>query len=157
MFQAVEIDGEHYWDGGYMGNPALFPLIYGCTSPDVIIVHINPIERDDVPMDAPDILNRINEISFNSSLMREMRAIQFVTDLIDQDRIKEGSLKRVLMHSIEAQDVMGRLGVSSKLNPDWGFLTYLRDIGRERTAEWLDRHYDRIGAESTVDVRARFL
>ena len=157
MFQAVEIDGEHYWDGGYMGNPALFPLIYGCTSPDVIIVHINPIERDDVPMDAPDILNRINEISFNSSLMREMRAIQFVTDLIDQGRIKDSSLKRMLMHSIEAEDVMGRLGVSSKLNPDWGFLTYLRDIGRERTQEWLDCNYDRIGAESTVDVRARFL
>jgi NTE family protein len=157
MFQAVEIDGEHYWDGGYMGNPALFPLIYGCTSPDVIIVHINPIERDGVPTDAPDILNRINEISFNSSLMREMRAIQFVTDLIDQGRIKDGSLKRMLMHSIEAQDVMGRLGVSSKLNPDWGFLTYLRDVGRERAEEWLDCNYDRIGAESTVDVRARFL
>ena len=157
MFQAVEIDGEHYWDGGYMGNPALFPLIYNCSSRDVIIVHINPIERNDVPIDAPDILNRINEISFNSSLMREMRAIQFVTDLIDQNRIKDGSLKRMLIHSIEAQEVMGRLGVSSKLNPDWGFLTYLRDIGRERAGQWLERNYDRIGSESTVDVRARFL
>jgi NTE family protein len=157
MFQAVAVDGEHYWDGGYMGNPALFPLIYSCSSRDVVIVHINPIERDDLPMDAPDILNRINEISFNSSLMREMRAIQFVTDLIDQDRIKDGGLKRMLIHSIEAQDVMGRLGVSSKLNPDWGFLTYLRDVGRERTREWLDRNYDRLGAESTVDIRSRFL
>jgi NTE family protein len=157
MFQAVEIDGEHYWDGGYMGNPALFPLIYSCESPDVIIVHINPIERDELPMNARDILNRINEISFNSSLMREMRAIQFVTDLIDQDRVKGGQLKRMHIHSIEAQDVMCGLGVSSKLNADWDFLTYLRDVGRERAERWLDANFQRIGLESTVDVRLRFL
>ncbi len=157
MFQAVEIDGDHYWDGGYMGNPALFPLIYSCASSDVIIVHINPIERHELPTNARDILNRVNEISFNSSLMREMRAIQFVTDLIDQDRIKDGQLKRMLIHSIEAQDVMCRLGVSSKLNADWDFLTYLRDVGRECTERWLASNFQRIGLESTVDVRSRFL
>ncbi len=157
IFQAVEIDGEHYWDGGYMGNPALFPLIYNCTSADVVIVHINPIDRDDVPTNARDILNRINEISFNSSLMREMRAIQFVTDLIDQDRIRDGGLKRMLIHSIEAQDVMCGLGVSSKLNADWDFLTHLRDVGRERTDLWLAANFERIGVESTADVRSRFL
>jgi NTE family protein len=157
IFQAVEIDGEHYWDGGYMGNPALFPLIYNCTSADVVIVHINPIDRDDVPMNARDIFNRINEISFNSSLMREMRAIQFVTDLIDQNRIRDGGLKRMLIHSIEAQDVMCGLGVSSKLNADWDFLTHLRDVGRERTDRWLAANFERIGVESTVDVRSRFL
>ena len=79
MFQAVEIDGEHYWDGGYMGNPAIFPLIYGCESKDIVIVHINPVEREDPPRTAAEILDRVNEISFNSSLMREMRAISFVT------------------------------------------------------------------------------
>jgi len=157
MFQAVEVEGQHYWDGGYMGNPAIFPLIYNCASPDVVIVHINPIEREDVPTNARDIMNRINEISFNSSLMREMRAIQFVTQLIDQGRIKGNHLKRMHIHSIEAQDVMCGLGVSSKMNPDWDFLTYLRDIGRERAGEWLEAHYDRIGHDSTVDIRARFL
>ncbi len=79
LYQAVEIDGEHYWDGGYMGNPALFPLIYGCTSRDILIIHINPMERPDIPKNARDIMNRVNEISFNSSLMREMRAVAFVT------------------------------------------------------------------------------
>src|SRR6266566_1657857 len=87
MFHAVEIDGEAYWDGGYMGNPALFPIIYNCKSTDIVIVHINPLFRKEVPRAADDILNRINEISFNSSLMREMRAVSFVTKLVTQKRI----------------------------------------------------------------------
>ena len=157
MFRAVEVDGQHYWDGGYMGNPAIFPLIYSCESRDVVIVHINPIERDELPTNARDILNRMDEISFNSSLMRELRAIQFVTDLIDKDRVKGGQLKRMLIHSIEAQEVMTGLGVSSKLNPDWDFLTHLRDVGRARADQWLDRNYEKIGRESTVDLRAAFL
>jgi NTE family protein len=157
MFRAVEIDGEHYWDGGYMGNPAIFPLIYNCESRDVVIVHINPIERDELPTNARDILNRMDEISFNSSLMRELRAIQFVTDLIDKDRVKDGQLKRMLIHSIEAEEFMTRLGVSSKLNPDWDFLTHLRDVGRARADQWLALNYGRIGRESTVDLRAGFL
>jgi NTE family protein len=157
LFQAVEIDGEHYWDGGYMGNPAIYPLIYNCSSTDVLIVHVNPIAREDLPTTATDIMNRVNEISFNSSLMREMRAIQFVTDLIDSGKIANGGLKKMHIHSIEAQDVMAGLGVSSKLNPDWGFLTYLRDRGRESAAEWLDGNYEHVGRKSSVDVRARFL
>jgi NTE family protein len=157
MFRAVEVDGQHYWDGGYMGNPAIFPLIYGCDARDVVIVHINPIEREELPTTARDILNRMDEISFNSSLMREMRAIQFVTDLIDREQVKDGRLKRMLIHSIEAQDVMAGLGVSSKLNPDWEFLTHLRDVGRERADRWLDLNYGRLGRESTVDLRDSFL
>jgi NTE family protein len=82
LFQAIEVDGEHYWDGGYMGNPAIFPLVYNCDSRDVVIVHTNPIERLDVPKTPGEILNRINEIGFNSSLMREMRSVCFVTKLI---------------------------------------------------------------------------
>jgi NTE family protein len=140
-----------------MGNPAIFPLIYSCDSPDVVIVHINPIERQELPTTARDILNRMDEISFNSSLMREMRAIQFVTDLIDGGRLKDGQLKRMLIHSIEAQDVMAGLGVSSKLNPDWDFLCHLRDVGRARADQWLALNYERIGRESTVDLRLNFL
>src|SRR5437764_323358 len=89
LYQAVEIEGEHYWDGGYMGNPALFPLIYSCQSRDMLVVHVNPIERPDKPTNACDIMNRINEISFNSSLMREMRAVAFVTKLIDDGRLSQ--------------------------------------------------------------------
>jgi NTE family protein len=157
LFQAVEIDGEAYWDGGYMGNPPIFPLIYNCTSDDVLVVHINPLRRQEVPRSAADILNRINEISFNSSLMREMRAIEFVTRLIADGTVADGSLRRMRLHAVAADDVMSKLGVASKLNADWGFLTELRDIGRERADEWLETHFDRIGAESTVDLRTVYL
>ncbi len=151
MFQAVEIDGEAYWDGGYMGNPALFPLIYHCESRDVVIVHINPLCRDEVPTSARDILSRINEISFNSSLMREMRAIHFVTKLIDEGKLVENGMKKMLIHSIAADDVMQGLNATSKLNADWEFLTHLRDLGRERTHEWLGNTFARLNRETTID------
>ena len=157
LFQAVEVGGEHFWDGGYMGNPAIFPLIYGCDSSDVLVVHINPLERAELPHSAVEILNRINEISFNSSLMREMRAISFVTRLIEDDGIVDDRLKRMLVHAIAADDVMGELGVASKLNGDWEFLTYLRDTGRERAGRWLDQNFVRLNVESTVDIRDRYL
>jgi NTE family protein len=156
MFQAVEIDGEAYWDGGYMGNPAIFPLIYNCDSQDVVVVHINPINRPDVPTTATDIMNRINEISFNSSLMREMRAIAFVSKLIDDGKLDGSEMKRMRMHSIEAEDVMQGLGVASKLNADWEFLTHLRDIGRRRTDSWLQVNRDRIGVDSSIDLAAAY-
>ncbi len=157
MFQAVEIDGEPYWDGGYMGNPALFPLIYECDSRDIVVVHINPIMRSETPKTARDILNRINEISFNSSLMREMRAISFVTKMIDDETITDNKMKRMLVHSIEAEDFMRKLGVSSKMNADWEFLTHLRDIGRECAEDWLERNYDDLGQQTTVDLAAKYL
>jgi NTE family protein len=157
LFRAVEIDGEAYWDGGYMGNPAIFPVIYGCESPDVLIVHINPMHRPELPRTATEIMNRVNEISFNSSLMREMRAIDFVTRLIDSGAVNGLDLKRMLIHSISADDIMLGLGVASKLNADWAFLTDLRDAGRARAAAWLDENYDRIGKESTVDIHEAYL
>ncbi len=156
LFQAVEIDGEHYWDGGYMGNPAIFPLIYGCDSRDVMIIHINPLERQDLPTSAFEIMNRVNEISFNSSLMREMRAISFVTKLIDDNPAMK-SLKRVLVHAIAADEIMSELGAASKLNGDWEFLTYLRDQGRAHADAWLAANFDRLGRESTVDIRKEYL
>jgi len=156
LYQAVEIDGEYYWDGGYMGNPALFPLIYSCQSRDVLIVHINPIERPDRPTSAREIMDRVNEISFNSSLMREMRAIAFVTKLIDDGKFN-GDAKRVLIHSVCADDVMRGLGAASKLNADSGFLRQLRALGRKRAHEWINDHFDDLGARSTVDIQAAYL
>src|SRR5262249_60435916 len=111
--QAIEVAGEHYWDGGYLGNPALFPLIYGCKTPDIIVVHINPSERPAIPKTSQEIINRINEISFNSSLLREMRAIVFVTKLIDDGKITDGSLKRIFVHAIKVDDVLQQLGPMS--------------------------------------------
>jgi NTE family protein len=157
MFQAVEIEGEHYWDGGYMGNPAIFPLIYSCESRDIAIVHINPLERQELPRTATEILNRINEISFNSSLMREMRAISFVSKLIDDGEICSNRLRRVLIHSISADDVMSKLGVSSKLNADWDFLLHLQAAGRSYADAWITANFDRLGRESTVDIHQQYL
>jgi NTE family protein len=157
VFQAVEIDGEHYWDGGFMGNPAIFPLIYSASSADVIIVHINPIERKKLPMSSPEIFDRINEISFNSSLMREMRAIEFVTRLIDEGALDEKKYKRMRIHSIRDDAEMAQLGVATKLNPDWDFLCRLRDVGRRRAEEWLEKNFDRIGRSSSVDLAEVFL
>ncbi len=156
LFQAVEIDGDAYWDGGYMGNPCIYPLIYECQSTDVLIVHINPLERKHMPHTAAEILNRINEISFNSSLMREMRAISFVTRLIDAGEIKS-NMKRMLIHSIAANEVMSELGHSSKLNADWEFLVNLRDSGRAHADAWIRENFDRLGKESTVDIRGTYL
>ncbi len=157
MFQAVTIKGEDYWDGGYMGNPAIFPLIYKCESRDIVVVHINPIERMETPTTARDILNRINEISFNSSLMREMRAIAFVTKMIDDGTIEDGKMKRMLIHAIEGQDFMRELGVSSKMNADWEFLTHLRDVGRVRAEQWLEDNFSAINQHTSVDLGAMYL
>jgi NTE family protein len=157
MFQAVEIDGQHYWDGGYMGNPPIYPLIYHCTSKDVLIVQLNPINIPEVPTTAQAILDRINTLSFNSSLMREMRAIHFVTKLIDSGFDDGGRLKRMLLHTVDAEDKLNRLGVSSKLNADWEFLTWLRDLGRERGALFLENHYDKINVESSTQIEDKFL
>jgi NTE family protein len=157
LFQAVEIDGQHYWDGGYMGNPAIYPLIYNCGSRDVVIVHVNPMNRPHVPHTAMEILNRINEISFNSSLMREMRAISFVTRLIEDGELDGARMKQMLIHEISAEDVMADLSVSSKLNADWEFLTELRDVGRTRAEAWLEAHFGDLGRASTIDIRAKYL
>ncbi|HVI91640.1 MAG TPA: patatin-like phospholipase family protein [Dongiaceae bacterium] len=157
LFQAVEIKGEHYWDGGYMGNPAIFPLIYNCDSHDVLIIHINPMQRDDLPTTAGEILNRINEISFNSSLMREMRAISFVSHLIDEDKIKGAELKRLHIHSISAEMETRDLSVHSKLNADLAFLLDLKAAGRRHAETWLMQHFDALGERSTIDIAGTYL
>ena len=155
MMQAVEIDGEHYWDGGFMGNPALFPIIYACEARDIILVRLTPTERQENPMTSPAILSRMQEVTFNSSVMREMRVVAFVSQLIDDGKIADG--KRVLLHAIDGEDVIGALSNSSKLNGDWDFLRYLHDIGRERAGEWLQSNFHRLGVETTIDLQSKYL
>jgi NTE family protein len=157
LFQAVEVAGEHYWDGGYMGNPPIFPLIYNCAARDVVLIMVNPIVIDEVPKTAQAIFDRINTLSFNSSLMREMRAIQFVTKLVDGGFTDGGRLKRMFIHCIDAEDEMRKLGVSSKLNAQRDFLMYLHRLGRSRGEAFLDAHYDKLGAASSTDIVERFL
>lgn len=156
LFKTVWIDGEPYWDGGYSGNPAIYPLIYNDDSRDVVIVQINPFYVEEVPTGASEILDRINEISFNSTLMREMRAIAFVSKLKGQGKL-ENDYKDMHMHMIEADEILSGLGRMSKLNPDWDFLNYLHDAGVQAAKEWLDKHYDDIGKRSSIDLRSVFL
>jgi NTE family protein len=160
MFHSVIIDGDPYWDGGYMGNPAIYPLIYRCDSRDVAIIQINPIEREGVPRTPAEIVNRLNEITFNSSLMREMRAIAFVTKLIDDETThgpQIGRLRRMFIHMIDPGETMKSLGVSSKMNPETEFLLALRGFGRARTEAWLAASFDDLGHRSSVDLAKVFL
>ena len=156
LFQAVEIDGVPYWDGGFMGNPVLFPFFNACVSDDILIVQINPITRPGVPRSAREILNRMNEISFNSSLLREFRAIDFVARLLEDGKLDPERYSHILVHRIEAEDEIKPLGASSKLNAEWAFLQHLFGIGRAAADDWLDEHYDSLGKHSTVDLRAMF-
>lgn len=157
MFQAVEVKGEHYWDGGYMGNPSIWPLIYNCQSEDVVLVQINPIHDNDLPRTAGEIINRLNEISFNSSLIAEMRAIDFVSRLLDQKKLDPKHYKKMRVHLIYSADDMHHLNASSKMNADWDFFLFLKKIGRECADNWLRKHWADIGKKSTIDIREKFL
>ncbi len=159
MFKAVEIDGEHYWDGGYMGNPVLFPFFYEAASSDVLIVHVNPIERDEVPTTPSAIMNRINEISFNSSLMRELRAISFVHKLLDDGWLKDthrDRLRDVRIHSIRSDKALVDFDISTKFRIDWAFLTDLKKRGYDIADAWLRENCAKVGKQSSVDLRAMF-
>jgi NTE family protein len=152
VFQAVEIDGEPYWDGGYSANPALSPLYLRTDATDVVIFGINPLLRETVPKDARAIVNRVNEISFNSTFMLELAAIAFIDDLIDEAAIEATRYKRLLIHKIEDYGSLSRLGASSKMNNDPRFLHRLHAIGRNAADNWLKAHLDDVGKQSTVDL-----
>ncbi|MDQ4061148.1 MAG: patatin-like phospholipase family protein [Pseudomonadota bacterium] len=151
LYQAVEIEGEAYWDGGYMGNPVLFPLIDECDARDLVIVQINPIRRNEVPRRAQDIHNRLNEITFNASLIKELRSILLLKGLVDEEGVNRAQFREMLLHRIEAEDDLRPLSVSSKLNAEWDFLMHLHDIGWRRTELWLEQNFDKLGRCSTFD------
>ena len=153
LFQAVEIDGEAYWDGGYMGNPPLFPLFYEAAGDDILLVQINPLERRELPTNARAIQDRLNEITFNASLLRELRAIDFVNRLLDGGKLSTGDYKRVLMHRIDGGLPLAQLTSSSRLNSEWNFLLSLRDLGRTAAKRWLKRNYAAIGVQGTLDLK----
>jgi NTE family protein len=152
VFKAVEIDGEAYWDGGYMGNPALFPLVDECEAGDIVLIQINPFYRPDVPQSARDIQNRLNEITFNTSLLKELRSLAFLWEIIHYENLERERFRDVHIHAIHDEETMLALGVSSKLNAEWAFLTHLRDRGRKTAKDWLSRHYDDLGVRNTLDL-----
>lgn len=155
LYKAIEIDGEYYWDGGYTGNPSLFPFIYHVKSQDIVIIHINPIERPAPPILSEQIFNRINEISFNNSLLKEFRAISFVHTLLDEGWLKDefkNKLRYMYLHSIRADVALEDLTVASKASSDWNFLLNLKNRGRAKAGEWIELHFDKIGVEGTLDL-----
>ena len=162
MFQAVELtdpktgETDPYWDGGYTGNPALFPLFEPQYPRDVVIVNINPLERAGTPKTPEEIQNRINEISFNSSLLRELRAIQFVRELIGEEKLPEGMMKDVLIHMIADDDLMQELSARTKLMPTPLMLMRLKEAGRLACDSFFEAHYDDLGAYSSVNLADMF-
>ncbi|MCC5957183.1 MAG: patatin-like phospholipase family protein, partial [Natronohydrobacter sp.] len=162
LFQAVEfVDPrtgkmEAFWDGGYTGNPALFPLFKPHLPSDVVIVNINPMRREDIPQTPQDIQNRINEISFNSSLLRELRAIQFVKELIAEGKMAPGTMKDVLVHMIADDDLMTTLSVTSKVTPTPYLLHSLKEAGRKACDGFLSAHKAALNAQATVDLQEMF-
>ncbi len=153
VFRAVEIDGVPYWDGGYMGNPVLFPFFTETETTDVILVQINPIERKGAPDTVAEILGRIDEITFNSSLLQEFRAIDFVARLIGEGRLDGTHYKCVRMHVIEAQDELNKFGAASRMRADYDFFVQLKEIGRNAAQKFLDAHFDDVGVKGTLDLK----
>jgi len=156
LYQAVEIDGVPYWDGGYMGNPSLFPFHGQTGTDDIVVIQVNPIERKGAPKTSQEIQNRMNEISFNGSLLKELRSIDFVDRLIREGKLSSDEYRQVRVHVIENQAELKPLGASSKMNVEWAFLTKLRDMGRDTATRWLDENFAAIGERSTVDLREMF-
>ncbi|HEX9168499.1 MAG TPA: patatin-like phospholipase family protein [Roseiarcus sp.] len=151
MFQAIEIDGEPYWDGGYSGNPTLTPLIRECKSQDTILVPINPIERPGAPRSASEILNRLNEVSFNAVVLKELRMMALLRKVADPGD-GEGKLWNQMRLHYVTNNIMTELGASSKLVAEWSFFTYLRDEGRKAAQAFLDAHGQDLGKRSTLDI-----
>jgi len=152
LFQAVVIDGAPYWDGGFAGNPPLWPLFYETGCRDTIIVQINPIERARTPREPQEIADRINEITFNAGLLAELRAADFVARLIDRGALVGNGYRRENLHRIGGDGKLESFGAASKTDVAWSFLTTLRDLGREAAKAWLAENYDSIGVRSTLDL-----
>lgn len=156
LYRAVEIDGEAYWDGGYSGNPALYPLVddQGCR--DLVVVQINPLVRRQLPGSAREILNRLNEITFNSSLIKELRSIQLLQRLIEAEGLELENYRAMRLHLIHCEQEVESLSASSKMNAEWDFLTRLFAQGRAWADAWLAEHFDDIGQRSTFDLDRLF-
>jgi NTE family protein len=160
LFQAVTIEGEPYWDGGYLANPPLWPLFYADTPDDVLLVTLNPFRREESPKTAGEIVDRLNEIAFNAPLTAELRSIAFVQKLIDEGLLTEkaeGRYRRILTHAIGADGRLNDLSLSSKFNTEWTFLNDLKQRGRAAADAWLEQGFEKVGRESSVDLKAQFL
>lgn len=159
-FKAVEIDGVPYWDGGYMGNPSLFPLFYSKAPRDVLLVMLNPLERKGTPRSAGAIQDRLNEITFNASLLGELRSISFVQKLLSKNwltKTVQSQYKKLNVHAIRGGEMLREYSLDTKFDTRWSFLQELRDHGRSYAVEWLDSCLDKVGKQSSLDIHETFL
>jgi NTE family protein len=158
VFRAVEIDGVPYWDGGYLGNPVLYPFFRTTKTEDVLIVQINPLARAKVPHSSREIMSRVTEITFNSALLAELRGIEFVNRLIDQGRLPHGTgadeYRRINVHRIVLEGLGERFSSATKLRNDYESFELLRKLGQRAARRFLDANYDAIGVQSSVDLKA---
>ena len=152
LFRAVEVDGEHYWDGGYSGNPALYPLIYETACSDMLLVQINPIDSETVPSTASEIMDRMNEVTFNAGLLSESRAIDFVRRLLAEGRLDASRYKSVLLHRIDGGAALSQFGASSKTRADSMFVRKLFALGRQEGERWIAEHRDDVGVRQTLQI-----
>jgi len=159
LFRAVEIDGVPYWDGGYSGNPVVVPFLRATATEDVLIVQINPRERRKVPTRTREIVNRVNEIGFNASLLSELRGVAFVNRLIDDGRLprgmRRGEFRRLRLHRVVMEDLDEPVSARSTLNRDYEYFETLRKLGQRATRRFLDAHFDDVGRRSTIDYPAQ--
>lgn len=152
VHQSVQIDGEHYWDGGYMGNPVLEPLIYHADTDDLMIVQVNPTERSSLPLTADEISDRLSEITFNAGLMREIRHIAIISQWIEEGRLKDSPIHKTNLHLISANAFTQEMSPQSKLDTSWSFLQKLFHAGRQHTEQWLQQHGKCLGERSSLDL-----
>ena len=156
LFQAVEIEGTPYWDGGYIGNPVLYPVYYECDSKDLLIIKINPFKRAGTPTTAREILNRIDEINFNSSLIKDLRAIRFVQRLLSEHKVRSENYKHMLIHVIDGDEYLVPLSASSKFNTEKQFIDFLHTAGWNVAEQWFSENQGHLGKKSSFDLDALF-
>ena len=157
VYKAAKIDGEYFWDGAYLCNPQITPLIDYTDTDDVLIAKVSPVEIDFIPKTVKDIHNRISQISLHASLMSEMKLLYFKNKMVDRGFDMGGKLRKIHFHEITADYVLGDLSLSSKYNFELGFLNLLRERGREETEKWLNGDSKMVGKESSLDIEKRFL
>jgi NTE family protein len=156
--QAVKIDGVPYWDGGYTGNPSLSPLVHNCVARDIAIIQLIPFVRKGTPTSLSEIINRLDEISFNSSLLGEVKALCLVQRLIDDGALKPNKehFHPVYLHAIGDEQAIAALGATSKVNAEMDFLLHLKKMGYDTADKWIAAHWNAIGENSTLDIRKSF-
>lgn len=152
LYKAVEVEGEHYWDGGFSGNPALYPLIYETACADLLLVQINPVEQTSLPSTAAEIAERVNEVTFNASLLGELRAIDFVRRLLAEGKLDPQRYKNVLLHRIDGGAALSTLGAASKTRADLAFVLKLFELGRAQGQLWAQTHFADVGVRQTLQI-----